>query len=581
MRMDPVKEIKEKLDIVELVRSYMPLQPAGKNLKGLCPFHKEKTPSFIVSPDRQTWHCFGQCNEGGDIFSFVMKYENVEFYEALRMLAEKAGIELKRISPASQKEFGVLYDIHTAAKDFFEQSLREHENARAYLSSRNISDQTIEEFSIGFSPPEQDALSMHLVNMGYEVQDIERAGLVFKTERGLFIDRFRGRILFPIYNTFGKVVAFSGRILPEFDKQNAGKYINSPETLIYNKSKILYGFHVSKTAIKEVDEAIVVEGQMDLIAAYQDGVHHVVATSGTALTTHHLEILKKFSENVTFAFDNDEAGMSATQRAIDMAHEQDMTARVFMLTQAKDVAEYVQSHPGTLGSLIKEEKMGALDFYAKIYLSDVTPETLKEGMRKMLSKVLLIQSPLEKSQWVKALSERFGVLETALYEEMQMLERKQAPSKPRKEEGTEYAQTAPVFTPSNRLERLAEQICTMAFSIKTPAPHLASYQSYFPESFLSLVDAIISGSRDTLSPEDKKRIEYMEAHASLQQAQQDEQSTSLELSFLLKELKKEFLKQKREYLGRTIAQLEREGKHDQIASVLKEFDELARLIDNS
>ena len=246
----PVQEIKDRLDIVEFIRSYVPLLPAGKNFKANCPFHKEKTPSFMVSPERQTWHCFGSCSEGGDIFKFLMKYENLEFYEVLKILAEKAGIELRQIAPAEQKQFNVLYEINEEAKEFFKKNLEGSVEAKKYLLDRGLKKETIEEFELGFSSNKWEELSLYLIKKKYSAFDIERAGLAYKNERGSLIDRFRGRIMFPIHNHFGKVIGFSGRILPELDAGEAGKYINSPETLIFNKSKILYGFHKSKNFIR-------------------------------------------------------------------------------------------------------------------------------------------------------------------------------------------------------------------------------------------------------------------------------------------------------------------------------------------
>src|SRR3989344_1677351 len=202
--MTPIEQIKDKIDIVEFIRSYIPLSPAGKNFKALCPFHKEKTPSFIISPDRQTWHCFGSCSEGGDIFKFLMKYENLEFYEALKILSEKAGIELKKISPIEQRQFDVLYEINEAAKNLFKKNLKENKEATDYLINRGLKNEIIEEFEIGYAFPEFDKLTMALIKEGFNVRDIERAGLNFKTEKGGYVDRFRGRIMFPIFNHFGK-----------------------------------------------------------------------------------------------------------------------------------------------------------------------------------------------------------------------------------------------------------------------------------------------------------------------------------------------------------------------------------------
>lgn len=283
--------IKEKLDIVQFLRGYLNLQPAGKNFKASCPFHKEKTPSFMVSPERQSWHCFG-CGLGGDIFGFVMRYENLEFGEALRILAEKAGVELRRLDPAEHKYTGLLFELQNAAKEFYIKALTSTPVVKKYLVGRQLKPETIDEFELGWAPNEPEALSMHFLNRGYAPDDILRAGLAVKTERGLLLDRFRGRIMFPIHNHFGKVVGFTGRLLPQFENENVGKYVNSPETPIFNKSRLLYGFWKSKNSIHDAGSVFLVEGQMDFLASWQAGVKNAVATSGTALTADHLRVLR-------------------------------------------------------------------------------------------------------------------------------------------------------------------------------------------------------------------------------------------------------------------------------------------------
>lgn len=282
METNPVEEIKNKIDIVQVIGSYIEVKPAGRNFKARCPFHGEKTPSFMISADRQTWHCFGSCNEGGDVFSFLMKYENIEFYEALKILAEKAGVELKKLSPEDQKQFGILYDINEAAKDFYKQELQKNQKVLEYIKSRGLTEETIKEFELGFAPQAWDHATIYLTGKGFNAQDIERAGIDFRNDRGSYIDRFRGRIMFPIWNHTGKVVGFTGRIMPEYDTGETGKYINSPETPIFNKSRVLYGFNKAKSHIREMQFALLVEGQMDLLMCVQDGLKNVVAASGTA-----------------------------------------------------------------------------------------------------------------------------------------------------------------------------------------------------------------------------------------------------------------------------------------------------------
>ncbi len=264
--------IKSRLDIVDFLRGYLTVTPAGKNFRALCPFHHEKSPSFSISPERQRWHCFG-CGLDGDIFGFVMKYENMEFNEALRMLAEKAGVELRHENPAEYRFTGLLYDLNDAAKDFYKRALGAAPVVKKYLAERGLAPATIEEFELGWAANEPEGLSMHLLNGGTAPQDLLQAGLSIKTERGLMLDRFRGRVMFPIHNHLGKVVGFTGRILPQFDTSaTAGpggfvtaKYVNSPETPIFQKSKLLYGFWKSKDAIREAKSAVLVEGQMDFL----------------------------------------------------------------------------------------------------------------------------------------------------------------------------------------------------------------------------------------------------------------------------------------------------------------------------
>src|SRR3989344_711085 len=239
MASDTAQLIKEKLDIVDFLRNYLELKPAGKNFKARCPFHQEKTPSFMVSPERQTWHCFGTCGEGGDIIKFLMKYENLEFYDALKILAEKAGVELRSNGDRDFQSTNNLYRVMEEAKNFFKENLARADKVREYLKDRGLNQETIEEFEIGVAMDGSDLLTKHLIKKGFNIQDIEKAGLALKTERGTYWDRFRARIMFPIFNHVGKVVAFTGRVLPGNDHTNIGKYVNSPETPIFQKSKVL------------------------------------------------------------------------------------------------------------------------------------------------------------------------------------------------------------------------------------------------------------------------------------------------------------------------------------------------------
>ena len=424
--------IKSKLDIVDFLRGYLTLQPAGKNFKALCPFHHEKSSSFSISPERQRFHCFG-CGADGDIFGFVMKYENMEFGEALRMLAEKAGVELKHENPAEYRFTGLLYDLNAQAKDFYTRSLGAAPIVRQYLEERGLTPSTIEEFELGWAPNEPEALSMHLLNSGAAPQDLLQAGLSIKTERGMMLDRFRGRVMFPIHNHLGKVVGFTGRILPQFDTSaTAGpggfvtaKYVNSPETPIFQKSKLLYGFWKSKDFIREAKAAVLVEGQMDFLMSYQSGVRNVIASSGTALTADHLRSVHRLADEVILCFDSDVAGSDAAERAIDLAEANDFSVKVATYRGFKDAAEAAKANPENVQRTVAAAVSAPLFYFEKFLpsvlsgatSSDPAALTTREGLNKLrtvLLKLRNIASPVERDFWMKELSKRTGVDEATL-----------------------------------------------------------------------------------------------------------------------------------------------------------------------
>jgi DNA primase len=423
--------IKSKLDIVDFLRGYLTLQPAGKNFKALCPFHHEKSASFSISPERQRFHCFG-CGADGDIFGFVMKYENMEFGEALRMLAEKAGVELKHENPAEYRFTGLLYDLNDQAKDFYKRSLGAAPIVKQYLAERGLMPATIEEFELGWAPNEPEALSMHLLNSGAAPQDLLQAGLSIKTERGMMLDRFRGRVMFPIHNHLGKVVGFTGRILPQFDTSNdpkatyvTAKYVNSPETPIFQKSKLLYGFWKSKDFIREAKAAVLVEGQMDFLMSYQSGVKNVIASSGTALTADHLRSVHRLADEVILCFDSDVAGSDAAERAIDLAEANDFSVKVATYRGFKDAADAAKADPANVARTVAAAVSAPLFYFEKFLppvpagatSSDPSALQTRDGLNKLrtvLLKLRNIASPVERDHWMKELAKRTGVDEATL-----------------------------------------------------------------------------------------------------------------------------------------------------------------------
>ncbi len=588
----PVQEIKERLDIVDFIRSYIPLQPAGKNLKALCPFHKEKTPSFIVSPERQTWHCFGACNEGGDIFKFLMKYENLEFYEALKILAEKAGVELRKISPAEHKQFGILYDINQSAKDFFKKELEKSAKALNYLRDRGLKGEIIEEFELGLSLQEFDTLTRHLINLGYDIKDVERAGLNYKTERGSYVDRFRGRIIFPVYNRFGKVVGFSGRILPELEKAEVGKYINSPETLIFNKSKLLYGFHKTKDNIRQQQSAILVEGQMDFLMVYQDGIRNVVATSGTALTANHLKTLLRLTDQLVLYFDNDEAGFNAAERAIDLAGASNFNVKILALTDFKDPAEIVQKSPGALAGLINKTKP-AMEFYFSRYLQDADSteagitrrgnvSEFKKNVRVVLGKIKNLVSAVERSHWLKELSLRTKIEEKALAEEMEQLKtRINADSYGDKRGHISINQRNNLRESAlNRRELICQRLISLAILEKNFQEKISEYLDYFPEDYL----LIWKNLTEKISLNDERLINLLNLihlRSSFESSVLDEEKIEQEFRELLRQLKLEHLKEKKQELSRLLKEAEENNDETKINFTLKQFNESVKELSGS
>jgi len=438
----PIEEIKNRLDIVEVVGSYLKLTKTGANYRALCPFHSEKKPSFFVSPSRQLWRCFG-CGLGGDIFAFIKQIEGVEFGDALRLLANRAGVELKQQDPQLKTERKRLYEICELATCFFERQLeasRVGQEVKKYLLDRKINEESIKRWRLGYAPNSWRGLSDFLVAKGYRREEVERAGLAIKSPKaGTYYDRFRGRIIFPVFDLNSQAVGFGGRIFEptrkqdqgeaipeeiavakEIEEQNIAKYINSPATLLYDKSRILYGLDKAKVAIRKKEVCLLVEGYTDVIMVFQAGYENVVATSGTALTPYHLRILKRYTENLMAAFDMDTAGNSATKRGTDLAQAAGFNIKVVVMPQEMDPADIVSRDPKEWERLVEAAK-SILEFYFETTFSRFDPMTI-EG-KKQIAKILLpvikmIPNKIEQTYWLEELTKRLKVREEDLELEM-------------------------------------------------------------------------------------------------------------------------------------------------------------------
>ncbi len=557
--------IKEKLDLADFLHSYLKLTPAGKNLKALCPFHAEKTPSFMVSPERKIWHCFG-CGLGGDIISFVMRHENLEFPEALRMLAEKAGVKISTLNPALEKQFGILYRIHESAKNFYAAELSKNREASEYLKSRGLSPETIREFELGFAPAptgplrgQSESLTLHLIKQGFDVGDVVRAGLAHKNTSGLHRDRFTGRIIFPISNSLGKVVAFTGRLLKE-EGTDMPKYLNSPETPIFSKSRILYGFNKSKGEISKSRTAFIVEGQMDFLMSWQAGVKNAVAVSGTALSSDHLSRLKRVADTVILSFDNDEAGLRALERAVDVLNAYDFHAKVVDLGGFKDPAEAVFEDGEYLGRAIIEAKPALRALFGH-YFADLKGGIAekKRALRKVLAKIRMIKSKIEADEWLKELARYSGVSEVALTAELENL--------PEKSEASLSEDVSLGQAPKGRVDLISARLLSLALSKPRFRSNLASYEGWLPTRY-----------RDILSNSQKEEVGFLELQGSYEFADKNEELLESEFESLLRELQIESLKRELEELRGEIRLAEEKGEFEKLSDVMVRFNVVARKI---
>lgn len=359
--MDDVELIKQKINIVDLISEYLTLKKAGVNFKANCPFHNEKTPSFVVSPERQIWHCFG-CQKGGDHFTFLMEKEGLEFKEALEVLAKKAGVVLKGTGERGKgKDFkDRLYEVNLKAQEFFHYILTKHnlgKKASDYLKQRGIQASSIEEFGLGYAPNSWESLTKFLLKRGFTVSEIITSGLGVPSKSGCY-DRFRGRITFPLFDGKGYLRGFSGRVLSQVEP----KYINTPQTPIFDKGNFLFGINLAKADIRQKKEAILVEGEMDVILSHQAGIKNVVATKGTALTTGQIDLLKKYTSDLKLCFDMDLAGDSASRRGIEIADQAGLNIKVIQIKGGKDAAEAVKADPKIWQTAINEA-VPVYDYY--------------------------------------------------------------------------------------------------------------------------------------------------------------------------------------------------------------------------
>jgi len=405
--MSVINEVKQKLDIVEVVGQYTALKKAGRNLTALCPFHSEKNPSFFIYPEQQSWHCFGACNTGGDVFSFVMKKENIDFGEALRLLARRAGVTIPSRSgqDAKKDETERLYQVNEAATQYFHNLLLNSpsaEKARNYLDNRGLSRKTVSDFQLGFGLNDWEALKQYLLEKGYTEDEILEAGLIVKTEEGKTHDRFRNRLIFPINDNRGRTTGFGARVLDD----SLPKYVNSPQTPVFDKSGTLYAINLAAPAIRQQSQAVIVEGYMDVIAAHQNGFNNVIASMGTAVTEKQVSTLKRLTRNMVLALDADEAGGEAMRRCVDYENTLDAEIRVIILPEGKDPDDVVRESTETWQRLL-DQALPIVDYIFDVVTARLDLTTARDqslAVNQLGPIILKIKNPVRKEHYVEKLA---------------------------------------------------------------------------------------------------------------------------------------------------------------------------------
>lgn len=572
-----IEEIKNRLDIVEVIGSYIKLQRVGANFRALCPFHSEKKPSFFVSPSRQIWHCFG-CNLGGDIFKFVMQIEGIEFGDALRILASRAGVELKRIDPKLKTERHRLYEICELATKFFEKQLQESKSgkeAQKYLLSRKINQESIRTWRIGYAPNTREGLVDFLKSKGYRSEEIEKAGLGILKETGILFDRFRGRIIFPIFDLNSQVIGFGGRFFENplrvgDGQEEIAKYINTPQTLLYDKSKVLYGLDKAKVEIRKRDSCILVEGYTDVIMAHQFGFKNVVATSGIALTPYQLKILKRYSENLLTAFDMDVAGDSATKRGINLAQSQGFNIKIICLPKDTDPAQVISQDLSGWEKALKEAR-SILEFYFESTFSKFDqkiPEQKKEISKILLPVIKRIPNRIEQAHWIQCLAKKLEVKEEDVEIELKKCSLENF--------GVPEPEESSTSRPKSRKELLEEKIISLLLKS--------------PQKF-SLID---ENSLNYFSPQAQKALIYLKQHQNLNdfgdapkeltdflnylalrsELEIEEEDLHQEIQACLKEHRSLEIKNKLDAISQEIKKAEEEKNFEKVNNLIQEFNKL-------
>ncbi len=573
-----VQQVKDKLDIVEVVSSYIKLEKTGINLRAPCPFHGEKKPSFFVSPTRQSFKCFG-CGKSGSVFDFVMEIEGIEFGDAFRMLAKRAGVELKSFSPELQTKRQRLYQICEIATKFYEKQLEDGiagQKAKQYLIERGIKPETIKQFRLGYAPDAWRTLSDFLISKGYNRGEVVEAGLAVKSEKAnIPYDRFRARIIFPVFDLSSQVIGFGGRV---FDNdENIAKYLNTSNTLLYDKSKVLYGLNFGKIEVRRNNYCILTEGYTDVILSHQAGFINTVSSSGTALTPHQLAIIKRYTPNLLTAFDMDSAGGLATQRGIELAMAQDFEVKVIAMEKDKDPADIILDNPLKWQEAIEGAKE-IMDFYfinATSKFDPSIPQDKKQIAAFLLPFIKKTPNKILQSHWLQKLANILKVSESSILEEL----RTTSIQEPARYTSNVPSNQTPVYSRGvkPRHQLLEERVLSLI--LKQPKT-IALVNNDLINDFSPEIKTIFTNLKEN-KPACDIKLENKEAQELLtnclfESESITEQDVTSEVTLCLNQLKYLRDKNQLELLAKAISIAEEQKDEEKLKSLVGQFNQLAQ-----
>ncbi|OGM10465.1 DNA primase [Candidatus Woesebacteria bacterium RBG_13_34_9] len=579
-----VEEIKSKIDIVSIISEYLELKKAGRNYKALCPFHSEKTPSFMVSSELQIFKCFG-CSKGGDVFTFLQEYEGMDFYEALKFLAGRVGVKLKPIGGEKYSEKEKYFRINSLATRFYEYILLNHSSGKEALNylkvDRELDINTIKKFHLGFSPNVDFAIRKFLVDKkGFSAEELEKVGLIY-LRNGRALDRFRGRVIFPLYDHRDNIVGFAGRLLPGAS-ENLSKYINTPETEIYHKSKILYGLNIARKDIKKDKTVVICEGELDMISSWKAGIKNTVAIKGTALTEEQVRLIERFAETVILSLDADIAGDEAVRRGIEIAQKYNLEIKVAQLIGFKDPDEAARKDPKAYKKAIKNAR-GVWSFIIHLIFNKNTDKgkpNREKIVREIIPILAKIENEITKSHYINVVAKKLGVSDESVEKEIIKFIKSRFSYTPKVE-------LEKVETGNTRQELLEERLFAIIFRydpkilesreidefIITPLAmkilkefreFMKKNKDFDPSVFAAVLPKEVSGKFVDLLIKDLDGFED-ESKIDLQK----------ELELVKRELKILIIKQKIEQLSRKIKAFEDSGKEsEKLKKAQNDFSEL-------